>query len=106
MVLAILAAGAEQEVVGEILVEANDRVVWQKRKLLAVRIVSNVSTSIEIKVTVEIIHRLLEVIHDVADVGVNILIVGRVELIVEELVVTRICPRVTHFQLPQAVVDV
>lgn len=63
-------------------------------------------SSIEIKVTVEIIHRFLQVIHNVSDVCVSILIVCSVDLIVEEFVVSRIGSRVTQFYLFQPVVDV
>lgn len=64
------------------------------------------SSSIEIKVTVEIIHRLCKMIYDVPNICVYILIVGSVDLIVEEFIVTRIGPRVTKLQLPQSIINV
>lgn len=90
MMFAVESTRAEQKTIGKVIVEPYDCIVGQKRELLTIRIVTHVTSTIlkvavEIEVAVEIAHRLLQVIHDVANV--YMLIVRRVHLIVEELVV-------------------
>jgi hypothetical protein len=57
--------------------------------------------SIQIEVTIQVAHRFFQVIHDVSDIfiRVQILIVRSVDLIVQKLVIARVCPRMTFFQL-------
>lgn len=102
---------AEQEVVRQIVVQSDDGVVRQEGKLLTIRVVPHVSSAIlevpiEIEVAVQVRHWLLEVIHNVSDVGVHVLIVGGIELIIEELVVPRVGPRVCHLQLLEAIIHI
>jgi len=116
VVLAVCRTRAQQKVVGQIVVQPNDGIVRQEGKLLSIRMIAHVPSAIlkvaiEIKVAVEIRHRLLQVIHDVTNVVGIILIAssagtGIVQLIVEELVVARAGSRVRHAELPKSAVDV
>lgn len=108
---AVSSTRAEKEVVRKVVVQSNDCIVWQERKLLAVRIVSHVTSSIfkvsiQVEVRIQVCHRLLQMVHNVSDVCIHVLIVRSVHMIVEKLVVSRTCPRVRHLQLFQPIVHV
>lgn len=61
---------------------------------------------VKVAITVQVRHRLFQMIHDVSNVRDVVLIACCIELIIEEFVVPRAGSRMRHFELLKSAVDI